>query len=365
MSIACDDNEFTIRAREIISENIKGLINSGFIEILIPAIIAVRNKGFWAEGWKQLCMTIHFDSKKWPTDTQAKVEKLEQDLRPASLEDRFSTYVTNAPWGFYPVDSDIEEETNDRVIFIRAEKVGVEAAKLPSLWPSLMKQTIAYSGQSASKPFGRGLAKGAADVFEMWSQLTLFFCESELETRNADVLCGFLEGAHAREPDTVQNWLDGAVTDDALGPHIVELSISLPLDRRSTKRLTRAVKEGKAPLQSYHSLGCGRATDPTPIDDLIEFLRVLFPNGDIGIYLVTFILNMYFFGHPEESDVTPELLAFGRELLQSGSIYQNKNLNRKDYLERIARRCLAGEENEQSARNVCEKLLKVPSTYLQ
>jgi hypothetical protein len=312
-AVAVRDGNMALAASTFISARIQGLIRIGLIDDLEAALRSIRAIRFWSQAWKHTCMAIHFGRKTWDPKTRAKVDRIKAMLSPETLQERFSTYVTNDPWGLYSIDSEGEDEVlQDMSSF--AEAVGEEAASAEALWPSLARQGISFTGSSNCHAFGRGLGKGSNDIRAMWQQLVSIFREQAPDARSAAVLGGFLFTAATQTPDEVQNWLDQAVTDDALGPYIIELSIHLPVDRRSIMRLTSAVRVGRAPVQAYGWLQSGRATERTPPDALTEFLRTLMMTGSDGAITVANILNMYLFGHKDDETVDPELFALGSGL---------------------------------------------------
>jgi hypothetical protein len=389
--IACNNDNLARNARIHLSNQIRGLIRIGIVGPLIEAISTITQEGLYSpEIWKKLCMAMYFDSQYWPPDIQGKVKKLEQQLKPVSLEDRFLTYVTADPWNFYPADPE-NKEGPEKGTFSAAEEVGKDVANLLDTWPSLANQAIAYNDQGACRSFGFGLAKGSTDISEMWRKLTTMFCgseigvnktntlvryiqkmlcklttifcASEIKTRNVSMLIGFVKGANEREPDKVQGWLDEAAENEVLSPYIVDLSVAIPINDRSIKRLTKSIQTGNVPLNKYSVLGLGGITHPIPPGDLIVFFKELLVAGDTGHIEVVDILHMYLFGHKDDSDVSPEIFAFGSELLRSSQIYLKKP-PKDNSLDRIAKRCLAGQDKEQEARQVFEQILLAPRLHI-
>jgi len=358
VSISRQGGELANAARSAIADEIRELVRVGLVNDLVTAADAIQAQGFWPAGWKHVCEALHFDGKDWPVETQAKVRQLEQELRPISVADRFSAFVSSDPWGLYSVDSKSEDGPRQDT-FACAEQVGEDVARMPDLWPSLVRDACAHRAPNNCHAFGRGLAKGTGDAREMWLELVSVFKQEPRETRNVAVLGGFLHTTSTKASDDVQKWLDEAVSDDALGVHIVELSISLPIDRRSIVRLTSALRVGKAPIQTYGLLQGGRATKETPPDALAEFLRLLAATGSAGAITAAQILSMYFYGHEDSSTIDQTLLAFGRDLLQLRHLYRNIPGNDAYRLAQIAERCLAGSEHEQVVRQVFELLIEV------
>ena len=357
--IASEDGELAKRAGAAISQEFRGFARIGLVDDLVTAAKTIREKGFWSQGWKRLCMAMYFDRKDWPPEVQAKIDQLEQELRPETIEERFSTFVTNEPWGFYlPHPQSADEVEQDMASL--AEKVGSEVAKLPDHWPSFVRRACVFEGQGSCNAFGRGLAQGAVNISEFWSMLVSIFSEQESEIRNPSILCGFLEISGESKPDEIQDWMDGAVDDETLGPHLVELSMSLPIDRRSIERLKDSIQIGKVPLWKYIYLKLGGVTKLIPPEALAEFLRTLSATGRDGAITAADILHMYFFGSRQDGqEIDPELLEFGRSLLRSPFMYQANSKSDAHDLAELAKACLNGAKNEAEVREICEQLLRV------
>lgn len=355
--VACQDGELADQARDVISRDIRGLIRIGLIDDLGRALLAIRTKGYCSTAWRRFCEALHFDRRKWPPQTQAKAQRMVKRLRPKSVKDRFATYVTAEPWGFYLDDTDSEVNGMKRASEA-AERFGQEVSKNPTLWPLLARRACAFKGASNCRAFGRGLAKGAGDVRARWEQLVSIFKAQEAGTRNAAVLAGFLNAAAATAPDDVQTWLDESVTDNALGAHIVELTFSSPIDRRSIVRLSAAVRAGKAPTETFAWLQGGRATDATPADVLAEFLRTLSATGYEGAKASAHILEMYMFGRRDGEATDSVLLEVGRDILRIPHLYEQVSDNDAYTLAAIAKHVLAGSARTPEAREVFMLLLE-------
>ncbi len=355
--IACQDGEIAVQARSAIAGEIRGLSRIELVRDLVSAVRVVREAAFWPEGWKALCMALHFDRNKWSQNTRVQLDQLEGVLRPATIDEQFTAYVLGDPWGLYspnPEDGGREERRLSHL----AEELGQEIGPTSEVWLPLARQACAHMKSGSCADFGRGLGQTVHDVVASWAHLVAIFGELELESRNPSILCGFLSAAHEREPDVVQGWLDEAIADRLLGPHIVDLSVSLPIDRRSIDRLTEAVRLNASPISRFRLLSSGGRTDTVPPDALVEFLRELTNRGGEGAAAAADVLSMYCFARQQQPDMSAELVDMGRELLQTPGLYHSVSQNNySDDMENIAGRCLVGVEAEPQARAICEMLL--------
>lgn len=363
--IACQDGGAALRARSAISADIRSLISIGLHDYIADALRAIRRTAFWPEGWKNLCTAMHFDRNGWRLDVQGQMDQLERDLRPATVDERFSTFVLSEPWGQHRnPDEGEEDEVN---ITVLAERLGQEVSTNAEVWPLLARRACVQTKQSSCQAFGRGLGQGIPDVADGWAQLLTIFSGEDAETRNPEILCGFLQAANDRAPVEAQGWLNDAIADDVLGPHIVALSAVLPIGRESIERLNEAVRLGLAPIFRFGLLSYGRRTASIPVDALAEFLRELSRRGGEGAVVAADILHMYIFGQREQPNIAPELVNVGRDLLVSADLYNgisrhdadHLGTNDADHLGTIASRCLIAGETEAHAQAIWAVLIGV------
>ena len=356
VSLACDTGELAERAREIVGNELRGLIRIGLVDDVSRATAAIREKGFWPKGWRSLCEAMYFDSKKWPLNVRRAAERLEAKLRPESLVDRFSVYVLGEPWGIYsPLGRGQRHGLQDATD--RAQDVGRDAIKDPDLWVRLAREAIAFKGPNNSIAFGYALAKYTGDVRSTWHQLVSIFRGQDSKARNPAILRGFISGAAGRVPDIVQSWLDEVVIDQDLGAYIIEFSLDLPMNRKSLDRLVRAIHVGRAPVFGYRQVGYGRRVDLADADALVEFLRTLASVDSDSIREAGEVLAMYIHG-ADSREIDERLLSFGRELLQSSHTYHHISDHDAYNLKTLARKCLDAKRDEELVRKTCETIVE-------
>lgn len=356
--IACQDGEVSVKARSAMSPDIRDLIRIGLHNEIAGPLRRIRQAAFWSEGWRSLCMAMHYNRNGWPLAVQEQMDQLERDLRPATVDERFSTFVLGEPWGIHPPTPDDGEE--DEVnITVLAERLGQEVSTQAEVWCSMARRACAQSKQSSCEAFGRGLGQGMQDMADGWAQLVEIFRGEDPETRNPEILCGYLQGVNDRAPVEVQGWLNEAIASEVLGPHIVELSANLPIGQESIERLNEAVRLGLAPISRFGLLSSGGRTAAIPVGYFAAFLRELLNRNGEGGVVAADILYMYFWGRREQPNIAPELISVGCELLLSPDLYRGISANDSHRLSTIAGRCLIAGETEAQAREIWAVLIDV------
>jgi hypothetical protein len=110
--------------------------------------------------------------------------------------------------------------------------------------------------------FGRGLGLAAENPRDMWQSMIA----QVAMTKNLSValLAGFLIGLQTRDRALADALLDEAVEDLTLAEWFPVLQAFIDIDEMGLARLHRALALGKAPMNAYYNLACGRSCDAVP-----------------------------------------------------------------------------------------------------
>src|SRR5205085_3056879 len=95
--------------------------------------------------------------------------------------------------------------------------------------------------------FGRGLFAGAEDPRATWNRLLLQLATTPEQRRNFQVLLGFLNALHSRNPDLAHRFLDEATENETLAPWYPVLQTAVGIDKQGVDRLMRSLTLAKAP----------------------------------------------------------------------------------------------------------------------
>ena len=344
VSIAKGDNDLAENARQAVAKGIRGLIRIGLTKEVSKAATLIRKVGFWPEGWGQLRQALFFDSEKWLKSILCMMEKLEAELGPKTQNERFIAFVLDGRSAAYPTKREDRDKEEEKASF-QAEQLGEEVSSRLGIWQDLARQACSHTQYGNCADFGHGLGKTISKLEPSWNQLVSIFTEAEPAARNSDVLRGFLSAAHKRAPKLVSKWLDNAVSDEILGPHIVNLSNCQPIDGPSIRRLTTAVQLGLASTLQFHALKYGGRIELAPPKLLSTFLDTLLQRPDGGPGVAVEIFHMYCFGLGKKI-LAPELARFGRKLILSKELYPYLSRDEAFGLELIAKYCFAEKKSE-------------------
>ncbi len=355
--IACKGGDLGCLAQKAISGEFRGLIKSEIVDDLVKGVEAIRATGYWPQGWKRLCMAMFFDRKEWRAETIIKIEKLEQTLKPGTLDERFETFVLSKRWGLYPPDPKSDDD-DERGLETLGIEVGYDIGKTTKLWQSYASQACRFNKPNNCEAFGYGLAKGITDISAAWPVLVDLFKQQDHQKRAPQTIFGFIRRAGETIPDEVQKWLDEVAADKILRLHLVRFSLSLPVNGRSIDRLTQTIEVGSVPIQDYRLLVFGGVTKVIPPKEFKNFLKTLSDHSSEGAAISADILHMNYFGlRTDKKEISPELLDFGRVLLDMPIMYQPGTNPDANHLADIAKACLIDCAYKPIVNSICNKLL--------
>ncbi|TZG34018.1 hypothetical protein [Agrobacterium sp. B1(2019)] len=300
------------------------------VDLLDQVIRELANGEFWREAWIAVRKTQTYEGAAMSVDLRSKLDDLEHFLRPRNLVD----------------------QVHGVVIDVKGADVGRDVESFRVLLPAL----IAAPGRVSA--FAAAMAQTADRPHDLWAEMRMAFAAAA--SPRMALMTGFIHGLHRRDADLAGRFLDEAVLDDVLGPHLPHLQAAVGLDRRGIDRLHRALDLGIAPSDAYLSLIVGRITEKVPgaqLRDLV--LRISGLQG--GLSVAIDILAMRLHGLRADKDPIPnEICEAGRSLIDAFEFpTRGGRNNRDDYdLAKIIRYSLTGEKGRSAARRLIRKLIR-------
>jgi len=365
--MALSDSPISNKAKSILAHNFRGLwTRTGTNDEIESAATTLAGRGFWMEGWVAVCNTIRFDLKNMPPDYATRLHKLEEILSPGDLLQTARAHIFSKAWDPIGVVDGKSGKESDRIIsgYQRANEtteslgreIAVNANVLAALIPDLVRQDA-----GRSFPFGRGLAAGADQLADMWSQLVDEFAAAPENERNIQALRGFLNSAVERDSVITERILDASIESEVLGPWFPILQTSVEIDERGAARLEKAIGLGLAPSWTYSYLQLGRVMDTIPANHLRRLILGIssLPKGyEVAIEILS--MRIYS-GQNSEAPIHGEIIQCGRQLVLGYSF--ERPAKSIDYeLGEIVRTCFA-EDAEEDARTLCRQLAAAFNEY--
>lgn len=345
----------TEEIKGMVAFGFRGLWRAGMADELDDLVRNFAKDGFWRDGWIAAKHAQQYDAKEMKAELANKLGALEKALRPQITADKVRSIVLSGKvgrldldeWDGSKLDPEAARKKREELVFELGIASISDTATFDDVLPELFQNRGALHG------FGRGLANGADEPKSSWSLMVSEFAKTDGKG-NTQVLRGFLSQLQQRDPVLAHSLLDESVFDDALKAVFPYLQTAVRIDADGVRRIKECLQSNGAPADNFVQLAYGRASEPIPPADLKEILAAL-SSRDEGVVVASEILFMRLFGDKDKGSIAPELKEAGRDLL-SRLNFSNKYGREDDQLEEIAKRCLTGEEGEQTARMVSAKL---------
>jgi hypothetical protein len=357
--LGCTDAPTATAVRTALAERLRGLwLRTIAHHEIERVVLAIRQRGFWVEGWLAVRQILDTDGKGLDPEQIAALVRIEAALRPADLVQQVRGVVF--PTRLQGVDlDDFEDHTSDDIMTrlrrteALAKDLGASVAGDDAAFRELLPDLLANRGRVWN--FGQGLAAGATNPEALFNRLAGAFANADEKTRQPGVLCGFLHELRETNPALTNTLLDRAMNDPTLGAFYPYLQAAVTIEPPDVARLKQSLTLGKAPATMYECLSRGRATDPIPPADLRDIVLTIaaMPSGyDVAIDL----LYMRLFSDRDHSDkVAPEFVEAGGSLLQELS-FSGKNDREDHRLGDLVRSCLRGPAGAVIATDLCARL---------
>ncbi|MBZ5678376.1 MAG: hypothetical protein LAP61_29415 [Acidobacteriia bacterium] len=365
-TLARDDGLVASDARAALAEKFRGIWHRGGVcDELATLCRQITRLRFWPEGWLAVRQTLDLDGKGMEAERLAQLVGIEQDLRPADLSEKVRSVVLSPRIhgiDFEDFDEHPGEDSSAKMARTEAlaRTLGKAVATNEEILASLVPALVSSDGRLWS--FGAGLLDGTTDAAALWDCLVAALNATEESLRNLQVLRGFLNALHAKDPALATALLDSSVDHETLTYVYPLLQVAIQLDHQGIARLKRSLALGKTPAHMFTYLAYGRATDPIPPSDLKELVLTIagIQGGDA---VAIQILQMRLHSDKDRNEpIAQELVDAGRELLRQLS-FATKN-DQGDYrIGDIAKHCLTGDQGAAVATGICATLKAAVTTY--
>ncbi|WP_231420782.1 hypothetical protein [Sphingomonas sp. Leaf205] len=342
--------------RRVLAENVRGIwSHSQSQDALERACDQLTRNGTWIEGWIAFRRALFYDGEGMPAELVPRLHAIIERLKPNDLLDRARAIVLSRSGGGTDL---FEGDRRDpaaswRIGGQQAIDLGRSFASEPDMLAVFLPEMLAQRSPHRAYQFGQGLAEEAVDRAALWSTLTTALRALTADGRNAASLCGFLDGAKA-DTSFVAGALDGVAEDPELARSLTYLQRCVGIDREGIARLSRALDARTVDADDFRQLAIGVVRD-APGDALAPMLTKL-ATGPEGHAVALDILQMHFIcakddGHAYDAD----LLRCGRGLLAAAEFGDGTALD--DHAAgQVVEACLAGEDGEAAAREMCANL---------
>lgn len=178
------------KVRQELGNKLRGLwLKVGNYDFLEDAARKIHSERPWREGWIAIKSIIGFDKKQYPPEVLSRIYALEEFLRPNNLLDKarifaFSDKAIDIEGVYWDDENPVSGLEKAYAI---TRELGKQVAQSPSVFEKILSEIVSTSGQRILT-FGEGLAEGASNPNEIWTQLKNQFFNTDPERREIRAL---------------------------------------------------------------------------------------------------------------------------------------------------------------------------------
>ena len=275
---AARDDEAGRNARAGLGRNLRGLVGSGFIDVVETVVRQMGTAaGYWPEALEGLGHFLRYDAGKMGQEVPNRVRTLIAELTPESLEFRVRFLVTEMPWD-YPTDEDLDSETRDRR---RAEAVRALAAELveqPTLLKGVLPQ-LSRGEQRMTYALGVAVAGHSDSPLDWLEPIIAAAVETPECERNHDLLSGYVTGIAEDRPDIVEALKQRAAQSPDLAPALPLICWRLGITSSDIDLVIGALRAGRLPPPALMQWTGGGALAQVPAPSVAPLIDVMLDHG--------------------------------------------------------------------------------------
>lgn len=338
--LALTDRVLESQLRSVFAKNLRTLWAFAHMFDEVEKISkAFAAKGFWREGWAAYRQILKFDSERLGSETSARAQALEAELRPATLSNRVRAIVLGSRSSGMDLE-DIELEGNEPTSsyerhFRIARELGIAVASDEQVFSELLPEFSRGGFQAFA--FGRGLASDLSSRAALWQRLLDGLEQADGQSRDGEVLRGFIAEVWEQDRPMAESMLNSVLDRPAVAAFTPAFHSAIELDERGVERIKTSVSRGHASVWQCRFLAYGPATDRMggAFRDLVLFVADQPEGFPTALEIVSMRLHS---DTSAKRSHSPTALEAGAELLRR-VIFRNNNKDDFD-LAVVIRACL-------------------------
>ena len=337
---------FKKEIKEIVTNNFRNIASCGFyneLENLVKKVLKIET---WPQVWISIGAIKHFDKNKVPKEMLIRMNKLQEECKPRTIEDKIITYLSKGKHIFWGLDDIYEnEEKNCEIIkelgrSIAKENMQENLLKINNLCNLYRVGLIAY-----------GLYKEVDDSREL-----IFFLLSNINMDNDkayfEIISNYLALMNKTgESDTI---LDEILQNAKYNRYYPKIQFGFQLKQSDIERVQKSIRMSISPIQDYYRIGY--CVDNISIEEIIKTLK-LFPKcKESDDIIISTLYNLYFNKRKDEN-----LDLYARNCIAELDYKVRENINNHiTYeIEQITQECFSKENGEKQAEAIFEKFVEL------
>ena len=265
--------------RRLVAEQFTALAKStGIPDEFITLANTFAEGGGWPEGWGAARTVAREAKKAGQTEFKAKFHALAERLKPLSLSERITTYVTPKHWGGLDLaEVDFEDEKKHEKAQQQIEEVCVSIGKeiaqdfalLDVHLPEMLK-----SDSTRTLTVGTAIGQYCSEPKRVWEKAVDIIFNSG-DGYKFHFLANVLSGIAKQNRGVAEELLDRALGDVRTHKFFVSMQSMVGLDTAGCSRIVAAVSVDTIPTYSFRTLAYGGVTKGLRDGELLRLLSAI------------------------------------------------------------------------------------------
>ncbi|MEJ7925991.1 hypothetical protein WG908_04375 [Sphingobium sp. AN641] len=337
---------------------------TGMTDALVSLADTFVQDGGWPEGWAGVLGAIRSVNKEKAQDDIAALELLAERLRPQSLTDRITCYVTPQAWSALDLaELDFDEEHDyaaaENEINRICREIGTEIAADLDLLEQHASQLADAKSYRVSAVVST-IGEHVQDIDGAWEIIR------DARPTNGDddsyiIQAMFVNGLARQNREAAEAILDAALEDEAQHKNLIPMQVGVTLNAPGIERIIAATKLPTVPINAFARLQYNVDWQAQPAADFCRVLRAV-ADRENGFDIAFGILEV--FAHRDklkQEAIDPAVQEVAKELLFALP-FDEKRRDKGHGVARVISTFLQAEDSA-VATELCSKLLDAFATY--
>lgn len=328
LEFAVRDDEIGRKAKTAIGNDLRALIGHGFVSFAESAVrrVTEAHGPYWPAALSSLGDVITFDLKD-VGGLETNVRALIALVSPTDLRERLRLLVTEMPWD-YPCDEKLEFEEREQKQRAAIEQIAQEALASPAVLEAALAE-LSTGSQRMAGPFGEALAAGADDKLGWLWKVLAAFRSVPTETRNSDLLTGYLAELAKSKPRLVETFKRRAIRSSEGAVVVPYLAFKMGISAADVALVCEGLRRNELPVSSLYSWTFGGRLAKREPGEVAPLFDELFKDAE-GANFGYDLIGMYTHGRPERLEqLRPQI----RLAAASAPIEQSNTMNDHHFIE--------------------------------
>lgn len=337
---------FKEKIKEIVTNNFRNIASCGFYNELENLVKKVLENETWPQVWISIGVIKHFDKNKVPKEMLIRMNKLQEECKPQTIEDKIITYLSKGKHIYWTLDDIYEDEERNCEII---KELGRSIAK------ENMQENLLKIDNSCDLYRVGLIADGLYKEVDNNKEL-IFFLLSNINMNNDrayfEIISNYLALMNKTgESDAI---LDEILQNEKYNKYYPKVQFGFQLKQNDIERVQKAIRMSISPIQDYYRIGYCLANINT--EKVIETLKLLPKCNESDDIIISTLHILY---HNKRKDENIDVYA--RNCIAELDYKDRNNMNNHiNYeIKQIAEESFSKENGEKQAEVIFEKLVKL------